>query len=362
MPLHNRVLNRSKSPPYFFNLKNGLNTFKSSLNGLNSVIDVNCIGDSITAGTGAGTGSSSPYNDIWDNCWVTLLRNYFKTKYNDVGKGLINHSWWYKPDHIILTYGGTWTTHNAGNEGYGSESQTDTTGATVTTTFTGTGIRIFYRQAATTCDFSVAIDGGIAQNITGNGTSIKAAHTDITGLEQGEHTIVITTLNTGGRTAFRFHGIMELNASTKGVRVNNMGTVGAGAYLHWPLASSDISRACSTGILAKLSIIEIGINDKLTNVTIPNFTTGVSDMITSCKAQGGDVLILITGTSSTSGTYAWSLYEDALKQLAITNNCALINFNKKWSGSISSMTTDGVHPNPAGHWDKSNTIIQALGV
>lgn len=347
----------------------GLKTWQKALNDVKSgkegIIDLNFIGTGITSGSGAAKGTPPTYRDVWDACFVTLVRNELK-KYGDTGQGLLTHAWWFQPTNMVLTYGGTWTSHTYAR-GFGTDSYTTSANATVSGTFTGTGLRIFYSQSTITSDFTVSIDEQSPITVTGNGTPMGTTYYDITDLENTAHTFIISNLATPGRENFRFQGILELNDTVTGIRVNNMGVPGIGAFLHWPVAGSTVTQTCSNSIPAKLSVVEIGANDYAHNITQSEFRDAVQGMITALKNAGGDVLIFVAGLIRTTRTTTWKDYVDVLYDLAKTNNCTLIDFSKLWGGypgceggNIRNMTVDGIHPSPVGHADIAKLILKVI--
>ena len=362
-----------------YNGDTGLKNWKAALNrvknGSNEKLNINRIGDSIAAGTGAnatGQGSdteATPYTNHWNNSDVGLLRTYLKNKYGDVGEGLQRSGWFYNPSNMVMTYTGAWT-YTEGDEGFGKLTQTSDVGATATATFTGTGVRIFYQQSPAKSDFTIQIDGGSIQTVVNGGAKDIIHHVDFTGLTQGDHTIVITNLATSGRPLLWFHGIMALNATTRGVIVNNMGVVGNAAYQNYrPDDSPDVNTMCSQAIPANLSIIEIGVNDYMNSVSIANFSYGLSAMVSACKTAGSDVLLVVSGVNPSGGSNPWPLFSGAIYSIAQTYNTALIDFGVIWggykgsiSGEIYSMTMDNIHPNITGHQDRFNKLINVIGV
>ncbi len=102
-----------------------------------------------------------------------------------------------------ITWGGDWSVWTGESDRHHGGTKTEsTTGATVTYTFTGTGIEIYSQKHANYASFDISIDSESKGNFslegssTGDDQQLIAAFNE---LENGEHTIVMTAINRDGK-------------------------------------------------------------------------------------------------------------------------------------------------------------------
>lgn len=103
-----------------------------------------------------------------------------------------------------ITWGGSWSVWTGESDRHHGGTKTEAnTGATVTYTFTGTGIEVYSQKHSNFSSFDISIDGedkgnfSLAGSGTGDDQQLVAEFKE---LENGEHTIVMTAVNRDGKT------------------------------------------------------------------------------------------------------------------------------------------------------------------
>jgi lysophospholipase L1-like esterase len=116
-----------------------------------------------------------------------------------------------------------------------------------------------------------------------------------------------------------------------------------------------------------LAVICYGVNDWANQVTIASYKSDMQALITKLQGQLTDVMIVVPPWyNSTAGPVTQEMYRQALYDLADTNNCALVDIQKRWqtysNGNLYGLYTasDPVHPSYAGYYDISTAVYGAL--
>lgn len=341
-------------------LKNWRNAQNRLNNGENTIFNINFIGDSITDGIGSGTTCAQ----IDQNSFVGLLRTKLQNKYGDTGFGFVNTM--LHTGGSPITDGPTWA-FSGGilgdyNLSYGVDTmcwRSTTVGDTATLNFNGNGIVILTSAWTNGASFNYSIDGGNAVTVTPySSTNNQCYPTVISGLSDGDHSIVITKLNTA---SFYLIGAYPLKG-TKGMRINNMGKRGAVVY-YATVAGALPSEFSYWGPV--LSVLTYSANDYIGSTNVASFKSSMQTLITEAKKYG-DVLLLPIGLNPTSYSPPLSSYVNAMKDLAISNNCVFIDMYRKWGAdwtyakNMMSFYSSDVHPTIAGHADIANTILKVI--
>jgi lysophospholipase L1-like esterase len=328
--------------PYIYN-KESLN-IASTIQNLadSSKLIINSIGDSITTGNHLGT-----VTECMNNSFVGLLRTLFKNKHGNVGMGFI-------PAYTVetanyFTKTGTWSQVSligSVNAGY----YTNENGATISTTFTGTGINIYIQRTNDSGSIDISIDGGTATTHDCSGLETVADVISITGLTDTTHTITIT--KTSDSSKFYLIGVEEIKG-THGVQVNMMGLSGATAD---DISDASLAFMTSTYWEADLTIIAFFANDYAQQRSVATYKEDIRRIITSAKLTG-DVILLcptILDTAIYPGETLQSAYRTALLELSSEEDVCFIDMNGYWGEDYSLITGkmyDGVHLNSSGHQD-----------
>ncbi|MFJ5625456.1 GDSL-type esterase/lipase family protein [Peribacillus loiseleuriae] len=360
----NRQLAETAQKPYnyLYNIDNGLRKWrlaKARLDaGVQEIINLNILGDSITEGQAGGTVSIINYQ----RGYVNLLRNQLIAKYGDVGEGMIANQYPYTASVTKWTYTGTWVGFGMNGLVYGTSGTkvTTTIGSTASLTFNGTGVVILAesQDQSSTPNVSISVDGGAPQTWnTYNGTAAVKSF-PITGLTNAQHTVVITSTTT---SKFSLLGAYEIKG-TKGVRVNNFGVSGLKVN---SVARPFNAEACVGYWNPKLTIISFLANDFNTQTDLNAFKADWQAIITKAK-QYGDVLITTAGgIFNANHPIPVSEYYNVVLQLAKDNGCALIDIKKRWGDTFdvannAGYLVDNVHPNPEGHQDLCNVYSKVM--
>lgn len=348
-----------------YNLDKGLRKWryaKARLDqGVNEIINLNCNGDSIFEGQcGAGTTISA-----YENGFVAKLRAALAAKYGDVGEGFIGCHYPAGAATGRWTYAGTW--QNYGEPGWMNSincKAVSVTGAsTATLVFHGTGIVVMLQTNSETnpSTATITVDGSVLETKALYGYPRANVISTITGLEDGEHTLIVT--RTAGRVSLL--GAYETTTAVKGVRVNRLAAASA-KIADMSYEAIHIT-SCVDYWTPKLTIIDMLANDFLYSTSIANFKAKYQTIITHAKLYG-DVLLVTVGAlfNTTNQTIPNSDYIQAMVELARDNNIALLDVARRWGGTYAESHALGYnydgHPSVYGHQDLLTSVLKALEI
>jgi len=361
LPQHRSIiLNQNKrTRAHTYNIKNGLRNWRKALHDLDSQdnkIEVCILGDSLSEGQLAGSGGSLNYPQYLQYGYPGLLRTHFNNLYDDVGKGFI-------PIHMdtgsypMVTYGGTWSFNASyGNMKY-MKRALNLPGNTATINFNGTGIRIYGMRSTNATSFEISIDGGDPYTFSEAGALRGWLYYDITDLEPGDHTAVLTVV---GNEVY-LGGYREIKG-TKGVHINNNARGGRDSRDAVPEAQLAFVFDQFQPTLTILSFLS---NDYGAGI-YDTYKSNLQTIISRAK-QYGDVLITSVGIRGgvIDPPHLQSEYVQNLYDLAFENNCGYVDIFTKWGGGFTpannlGFLADGTHPNTAGHLDIGEILIDVL--
>lgn len=341
-----------------YNQDKGLRKWRTALNkleaGHNAIYNVSVIGDSITEGNGA-EGDISKYNT---HGYLGLLRSMFDDKFEDIGRGVIPI---YYPTGLPLWNFTGWA-NETGYFGFaGFSKRSSINGEKTTLQFNGTGIGIVYPKRADSGSIDISIDGNYFTTI--NQYSDVAEHstiTEITGLEDGEHTLEITSVLTTNQKVW-VHGAFEIKGQ-KGIRFNMVGRSGVGVNA---VSTQFVIPAEIDMWQPVLTIIALTANDYTGQTSLVDYEAKLQLLITEAKKYG-DVLLVSTGLRQEDMTIQQSEYAEIQYKLASQNNVAYLDMFNYWKGDADyaknqlGYIADTVHPTSKGHESIARAIYTVL--
>jgi hypothetical protein len=355
LPQHLNILLKNKHDSFLQN-PHALERFRQKLisleQGNNEIIDIAIAGDSITDGYNAGDTTAT----LMANGYTYLLSSKFAERYGEsVGRGYIPTQHPYGKSYIAKT--GTWNEngYNVVKNGYNVSTQ----GATLSFNFNGTGVELWTMKIGSAGTISVSIDGGEAVNYNlQQGTAVFPYVINITGLEDGEHTCLIT--NTEAKY-FNFAGFKEIKGN-KGIRIHHCSRSGADStYLNWTDA-----RPYWSQLNPDLTIVAIGVNDFGNQTNLTTFKNNLQGFITNIGAYS-DIIITTLGPSDQSGTIPYSSYVDGIRDVVkLNSSVAFLDFDAIWGGCANARTMGyyptgtNIHPNGVGHQEIALKLYDAI--
>lgn len=257
-----------------------------------------------------------------------------------------------------ITYGGGWTgTEAAGHTSFpcaGGPMIVTLTGGRLT--FTPTKpidtVKVFAPTNTDLTNQTIDFDG------TGAGTLTTQTALGITSATfsttLGTHTIGATGSNSylGGMYAY--------NSAVKEISLVNLGW-NSGTAADWSTGdnSSGLPWAPLTTLpiwpgAPDLTFIDLTINDWIAATDVPTWSGQIQSIITVAKTTGD--VVLMTGVPSDTGqvsTVTQQAFVTALKALAVSNNCVMIDWTAAWgswtAANGSGWMFDVFHPNHIGY-------------
>lgn len=338
------------------------------------------IGDSVTQGYFASNARTTS--------WVGRIRASLQTTYGNGGTGMIPSSncgviasslgapiiaaW--EANNSLFTTTGPWLTGGS-FIGPGVSYIGVTSAATATYKVTGTTIRMHpLGRSSTSAGWTYSIDGGAPVSVAG-ALVFAIQTTEVTGLSNTEHTVVISWNGGVGDTLW-FCGVEGINAT--GVQVHNLGRTGTTAGNWTDATAGNPLWNGGSSFPGDLAIIALGINDAAASVTSDTWLSNMNIIIQRIKAANNgatDIILLNQHVGTGAGGTFYGNYSTQLLGLADTYGAALVNMweigNNSWDywnslGYWGSGTpgggagTSAVHPSDAGHQFIANTITPLI--
>ena len=160
---------------------------------------------------------------------------------------------------------------------------------------------------------------------------------------------------------------------SKGIRVNNIGKSGQ------IVENSVLSYNNNSNLQLEidqwqpiLTVMSWGANDYLKHTPLATFKLAVQKLIKEAKKYGDVIIMPLCLESDNPAPYnsiTQADYANALKQLAMSNDCYYIDIYDAWGGNIYYAYNKGfesplgnVHPAALGHQNIANYLIQALNM
>jgi lysophospholipase L1-like esterase len=265
------------------------------------------IGDSLSEGIGA-----SKFGRGWVPMMTALLRNRFPVTGVVGGNGFVAS--WDNPG-----YGGGDPAYvYPVNQSNGSFSETQgfslksntllATNDQLSYMFTGTSIHVWYIKQTNGGTFSVTIDGVIVQaSVVTAGTSGTGVWTSAA-LTAGSHTIIVKRIAGGGTASVLVNGFRVFNGDeTKGIQIFNGSQSGLiSGQFAINAANGDKWAPWLSVIQPQLVIVELGLNDWSTDVTMVTTKANLKSIIATIRAKTttDPSIVIYAATEANSGTYA----------------------------------------------------------
>ncbi len=336
------------------------------------------IGDSMTIGSGADLSNlvTQPY--FW------LLRSSLVSSY-----GLNSDVWTPGNDGFItagiITLTGSW------GGGFNMHPDSFPTLTTASLTWAPpaafTAFDIIHIPFTNGSTFTYAVDGGATNtvNVTTNGG--YPTRTSVTGLSNATHSVVLANWSVNTPTQIQALISYPSGSATSGISFFNCSRTGIGSN-NWRGCSGwtgAISAGTPTGFglpyRADLVLINMGVNELLgpggATLDPDNYyycwrrliqavrrgTPNCSIMFVSACVPDANFSDAGDWSSSGANSQFWPLYIRQQYNLATEFNCALVNFEVKWTETplgLGFLQTTNVHPTVVGHTDMANTILPLI--
>lgn len=335
-----------------------------------------CIGDSTTAGIGAGSSGGvaasvgarvlSMPMDLATSLTALGVPAIAQNVITGLGSGGAT------PATIAdlgtyagLTFGGAdWTT--AGVDTAGARTWFDSTGTTTvswTPTVSIDTLKLFYVRTAGTGTLAWAVDGGTANNIATAGANGFVMTGALSAGALASHTL------TGARVSgtVYFGGFMAYDSTTLAVDILNLGWTGSGVS-NWTAATNgwDPLLALST-FNADAALLQLAINDDNGGTTVQAYLTGMQTLIDKLVSLGVTVFLFSSFQFSTATQPAakQSMFRDACRALATRNNLVYIDGYTHWGNYVAAnftgpWGTDTLHPNAAWYSGQAAWVASIL--
>jgi hypothetical protein len=336
---------------YLYNGEVGLQNTRNAIArlkaGENVIFNWNLVGNSLFEGYKA--------SDMDKLSTAGHIKNGVHALFGPTGFGMIP---------VFYPYMGTpkWTL-SAGWTDYGDagiagvSKQTSTGGQTATISFNGTGFRVLVYGGTASGSFTISVDGGTAVSCNAQqAVTNPCIAFEIKDLADGNHTFTLTTVS--GNT--RLIGGYELKG-TKGIRVN---CCAKASYYTSDLSADHALYAEVTYWQPTLTIIESMANDYSHSLNLTTYRTNLQKIITEAK-KFGDVLLTTIGLRNETYTPAQIEYIKILRELAVSNNVALLDISRALHDDpaypvAKGLFADTVHFNDYGYLWCANIFIEAL--
>ena len=222
---------------------------------------------------------------------------------------------------------------------------------------------VTYLQFSGIGTFSYKIGSGSTTNVNCSGTA--SIQTVTISANLGTNTLNLNWVS-GGLVCII--GIDAYNSTIgKQVHIINGGWTGSKSG-DWQNVISVLSNTIPNTFLLgqSLTIIQLGINDMNSGVSVASYTSNMQALITACLAAGDVVLMTAEPESTANASAAIQVqFQQAVISLASTNSIGVIDMYGRWvSYTVSNaagLYYDSTHPNATGYTDVGQAIFNALG-
>lgn len=114
-----------------------------------------------------------------------------------------------------------------------------------------------------------------------------------------------------------------------------------------------------------LTVVNLMINPHNANQTIAAYKAQMTTFLTTAKAAG-DVIVVASAAGGNGSSTTWVDYLNALREIAVTLGCGLINMQDRWgpfataNASPYLLWNDNDHPSAAGYWDMGQALADGM--
>lgn len=228
--------------------------------------------------------------------------------------------------------------------------------ATFTSDTAGTIVDVIYSNAGGS--FSVKIDGAAAVRVVATGALTIGTYT-VTGLANTAHTVVVTATSGSAIVC----AAQVRNAA--GVRFTSLGKFGLHAAGF--LGDGGFVKSIAVGAMPSPDVvhISIGANDMINGATAAATVTNIQTIRNLWPSA--DVILYVEPITENNeiSDAAYGVFATALRALASTLGCPLVDWNLRYGGAASVISmgfvgADGVHPNALAQADMGNVVYEGL--
>ncbi len=261
----------------------------------------------IGASTGEGVGVTA-YGRHYFNRLRDLLRARFPVAGVAGGENYVG-AWGAPAEGALPAY--TWPvarsvgTGNDNSTGWALKA-TALSGATqsLTYTFTGTSVQVWYSQYGGGGNFTVAIDGGAASPVNSSGSTDRNAKWVSGALSVGSHTIVVEWASGNPNPAY-IHGFAAFNGDeSAGIHFYN-GAQASKTTTDFVSNSAEWAPRLAT-IQPHLVLIPLGINDFSSSIPSATTLSNLQSIIATVRSNTttNPSIVVVKSTRVTAGTFA----------------------------------------------------------
>ncbi|MDB5177258.1 MAG: hypothetical protein JWN75_926 [Candidatus Saccharibacteria bacterium] len=309
------------------------------------------IGDSMSS---SFTGSVFDFPNSW---WRKLKNKFISAGYANGGTGIVSVVDANNGVDPRFTFSGSWSK----NITYAASAASGNT-ITFVSDVAGTAVDVYYSNLS--ANFTVSIDGGSAVGVTPTGATTLGTYT-VTGLSNATHTILITA-----SAANAYPMGVQVRQATGGIRFHNLGIkYGQDAANFYADTSQASVRTVTTGFVPNPDVVHIiiGYNDLNANGATAAATATAVQNIRNLYPSSDVILYAEPLTPGASvNDAAWTVYVNALRALAVTLGCPLVDIYQRFGPSTSFPASyvgaDNVHPTALALSDIAALVYRGFGL
>jgi lysophospholipase L1-like esterase len=330
------------------------------------------LGDSTTAGGGAGTGGIGllgAFGTNWPRSLVSLFNLAFTSAsdgsfYGDQNVG--NQSIAYNTYDARVGMGANWT-NIATTLSLAGDMFKFSVGAVNNLSFTPAGVVdtviVRYAVNAGLGSFTTNVDGGasLGTSVTGGTQAITSVTYSVA---RAAHTINIVPDNLAGIFIL---GITAYDSTVPAIDVMQVAWWGSVTANYVTTGSAWSPMLALASLAPDLTVICLTVNDSNNGVALATYQANMQTIITAAKLTG-DVLLVTGPPSNTAAATNGTLdqFVAVEKTLALTNNIGLIDLKTRWVSMANTNPVmpyfDNVHPGQVGYRDMAEAVFSVIGV
>lgn len=327
------------------------------------------IGDSTTMGAGSGTstvGCAGAYTNSYphklaDRLTAKGCRASHKSMLGDqrttVGVPIAYTT--YDPR---AAFGTGWAPGLAGTLGGTGFSFSGASAGTFSLTDTITNFEVYHAQSISSGTMTVSVDSGGSLGTLSSVGGAVVVKTAFSAGASGSHTI---KLNAAGNGNMFVPGVIAWDATKTEIDILQGAYFGATSAAFTPNSDAWDALKMAAAYTPDVSIVQLGINDCRTGVSIATFTKNIATIVTALLAAGSDVILMDFLPDSLKGYTAQKPYIDAIKAVAASKGVPFTSVSARFGNDFSvgvslGLCFDAVHLKDVGYAMEADWLANVI--
>lgn len=233
---------------------------------------------------------------------------------------------------------------------------------TLSLTDTITNFEVYHAQSISSGTMTVSVDsGGSLGTLSSTGGAV-VVKTAFSAGASGSHAI---KLNAAGNGNMFVSGIIAWDATNTEIDVLQGAYFGATSAAFTPNSVAWDALKMAAAYTPDVSIVQLGINDCRTGVSIATFTNNITTIVTALIAAGSDVILMDFLPDSTKNYTSQKPYIDAIKAVAASKGVPFASVSSRFGNDFSvgnsiGLYFDSVHLKDVGYAMEADWLANVI--